>query len=80
MYGRSYANQASVNESPDRPKKSNHKVRKPATTSENYLAKEIVAPGQDYDTDRIRLARRILDENLQYLSKDCYIRLKTAVV
>lgn len=66
--------------SPDRPKKPTHKVRKPATTSENYLDKDLVAPGQDHSDDNQRVAKRILDENLQYLSKDAYIRLKKQVV
>ena len=66
--------------SPDKQKKPTHKVRKPATTSENYLDKDLVAPGQDHSDDNIRVAKRILDENLQYLSKEAYLRLKMQVV
>ena len=61
--------------SPERPKKSSHKVKKMAPNAESYINKEISAPGQEYDADKIKLAKRILDENISYLSKDCYMRL-----
>lgn len=75
-----YRNEKQNLGSPDRPKKSAHKVRKPQPTSANYLNKEVVAPGQEYDEDKIKAARVILDENISLLSKDCYLRLKQQVV
>ena len=51
-----------------------------APTADSYISKELAAPGQEYDTDKIRVAKRILDENLQYLSKECYMRLNQDVV
>lgn len=39
-----------------------------------------MAPGQEDDSDKVKLAKRILDENLAYLSKECYMRLNIDVV
>ena len=65
--------QVSGNTDPAVRKKS--KTTKPATTADNYIDKEIARPGQDYDNLRVQNAKRILDDNLHYLSKECYMRL-----
>ena len=63
-----------------RKSKSNHKVKRQAPTADNYIAKEIAAPNQEYDANRVQQAKRILDDNLHYLSKDCYMRLNSEIV
>ena len=68
----------SLNQSPDKANlkiKSAKGLKKGAPTADNYIAKELAAPGQEYDIDKVKQAKRILDENLSYLSKDCYMRL-----
>ena len=62
------------------PVRKKSKTKKPATTADNYIAKELAAPGQEYDGDKVKAAKRILDENLNYLSKDCYMKLNQDVI
>ena len=68
------------NFSPNRKAKSSHKVKRQPPTSDNYIAKELAAPNQEYDNFKVQTAKRILDENLHYLSKDCYMRLNSEIV
>ena len=56
------------------------KTTKPQTTADNYIDKELSRPGQDYDMLRVQSAKRILDDNVHYLSKECYLRLNQDIV
>ena len=46
----------------------------------NYINKELTKPGQEYDLNNIQEAKRILDDNLSYLSKECYMRLNLDIL
>ena len=61
-------------------KKSSHKVKRAQPSADNYINKELSKPGQEYDVNSIQEAKRILDENISYLSKDCYMRLNLDIL
>ena len=55
-------------------------MRKNTPTADDYIDPELVTPGQEYNQIKVAQAKRILDENVSYLSKDCYMRLNHDIV
>ena len=56
------------------------KRRTAKKTADDYIDPELVNPGQEYNQIKVAQAKRILDEHVSYLSKDCYMRLNHDIV